>query len=72
MDFCEGFEDEKLAVLLLRQEIVRAGLDVTKPSREGLLKVVEYLGEAEYEFKEEKTVKGNKERRLSLAKNARE
>jgi small GTP-binding protein len=72
VDFCEGFEDEKLAMTLLRQEIIRAGLDVTKPSKEGLLKLVDYLAEVDSDLKDEEIALQNREKRLSLVKKAKE
>ncbi|UCE37587.1 MAG: GTP-binding protein [Thermoplasmata archaeon] len=68
VDFCEGFEDDRLAMTLLRQELLRAGLDVRSPSKVGLLKAIEYLAEAESEFKEEEIVMTNKERRREWAR----
>jgi small GTP-binding protein len=47
VDFCEGFKDTRISMLILRQEIARSGLDVNNPTKEGVLKVVEYLAEAE-------------------------
>jgi hypothetical protein len=55
-------------MLILRQEIARSGLDVNNPTKEGVLKVVEYLAEAENEFKEEKEVLSNLEKRLDWAR----
>lgn len=72
VDFCEGFDDDRVAMTLLRQELYRAGLDIRSPSKEGLLKAIEYLAEAESEFKDEKTVMNNKKRRLVWARNARD
>lgn len=63
VDFCEGFEDSRLVMPILRQEIARAGIDIRSPSKEGILKLIEYLGEAETEFKDEKTVSANLRRR---------
>ena len=57
---------------LLRQELYRAGIDIRSPSKEGLLKAVEYLAEAESEYKDEKTVIGNKKRRLDWVKGVRD
>ncbi len=56
VNFCEGFSDSRLAMLILRQEIARAGIDIRSPSKEGVSKLVEYLAEAECEFNDEKTV----------------
>ncbi len=72
VDFCEGFDDEKLAMSLLRQEIVRAGLDIANPEKDALLRVVEYLAEVENDYLDEETVHKNEMRRLSLAKGAKE
>jgi small GTP-binding protein len=57
-----------VSMLILRQEIARSGLDVNNPTKEGVLKVVEYLAEAENEFKEEKEVLSNLEKRLDWAR----
>jgi len=64
VDFCEGFKDSRLAMPILRQEVARAGVDTRSPSKEGILKLVEYLAEAETEFQGEKTVRENLRKRL--------
>jgi hypothetical protein len=71
VDFCSGFTDEKLAMLMLRQEIIRAGLDINQPSKDGLLRLVEFLADAEAEYIDTDTVVRNRKRRLSLAHGAR-
>ncbi len=71
VDFCEEFDDDRLAMCMLRQEITRAGLDVRNPTREGLLRVIEYLAEAETEFMDAKTAISNRERRLAWAREAK-
>ncbi len=63
VDFCEGFKDSRLAMPILRQEVARAGIDIRSPSKEGILKLLEYLAEAETEFKDEKTVTENLRKR---------
>lgn len=72
VDFCEGFEDDRVAMSMLRQEIVRAGIDIRSPSKAGLLMVVEYLAEAESEYKDAEEVNLNKDRRMQLARSVRE
>ncbi|MCK4443964.1 MAG: GTP-binding protein [Thermoplasmata archaeon] len=67
MDFCEGFDDHRVAMVILRQEIARAGIDIRKPTKEGIIKAVEYLAEAELEFLDQDIVKKNRERRLRWA-----
>lgn len=64
VDFCEGFKDSRLAMPILRQEVARAGVDIRSPSKEGILKLVEYLAEAETEFQDEKSVRENLRKRL--------
>lgn len=68
VDFCEEFEDSRLAMLILRQEIERAEININNPTKAGILNFVEYLAEAEIEFLDEKTVHSNLEKRLSWAK----
>jgi small GTP-binding protein len=68
VDFCVGFKDSRISLLILRQEIARSGLDINNPTKEGVLKVVEYLAEAENEYMDEKTVMANLDRRLDWAR----
>lgn len=67
MDFCERFDDQRVAMVILRQETTRAGVDIQKPAKEALIRAVEYLAEAELDFFDQDTVKENRERRLELA-----
>ncbi len=71
VDFCDDFEDDRVAMSLLRQEIIRAGIDIRSPSKEGLLKLVEYMVEAQSEYKNEKFVMENRDKWLKLAKEVR-
>jgi small GTP-binding protein len=68
VDFCEGFKDSRISMLILRQEVARSQLDVNDPTKEGVFKVVEYLAEAETEFMDEKTVMANLDRRRNWAR----
>lgn len=72
VDFVESFGDPKLAMMVLRQEVVRAGVDVRRPHREGLLKVVDYLAEAEHDRADREAVVRNRERRLGWVLRVRE
>jgi small GTP-binding protein len=67
VDFCDGFDDSRHAMPILREEINRAGIDIRSPSKGGILKLIEYLAEAESEFHKEKTVKSNFEKRKKWA-----
>jgi small GTP-binding protein len=72
VDFCEGYKDSRVAMVIIRQEIARAGIDINNPKKEGLHKLVEYLADAEMEFLDEDTVFTNLERRNELTRNIRE
>jgi hypothetical protein len=71
LDFYEGFADSRQSMYILRQELARAAFDINNPTKEGVLRAVEYLAEAEAEFKDEVTVKENLERRMKWAKKIR-
>lgn len=72
VDFCQDFTDSRMAMIILRQEIARAQIDIDNPTKEGILKAVEYLAEAEYEFNDEDKVFSNLEKRRDWANNIRE
>ena len=67
MDFCSGFTDQRLAMTLLRQELTRASIDINNPDKAGVLRAVEYLAEAENEYKDEKVVVENLKKRMEWA-----
>ncbi len=67
VDFCRGFEDSRMSMLVLRQEITRAGIDINNPARDGVIKAVEFLAEADSEFKDEKKVRSNLKRWREIA-----
>jgi small GTP-binding protein len=67
LDFSENFEDPRLAMLILRQELTRAAFDINNPTKPGILRAVEYLAEAEAEYMDEDIVKANLKRRLEFA-----
>jgi small GTP-binding protein len=69
LDFCEQFSDSKMAMAILRQEIARAGVDISNPTKQKIQKAVEYLAEAELEFNKEEIVLSNLRRRRKLANN---
>jgi Ras-related protein Rab-7A len=69
VDFCDGFSDSKMAMVMLRQEIARAGIDISNPTKEKIFKVVEYLAEAENEFMDEESVITNFNKRKEWANN---
>jgi tRNA U34 5-carboxymethylaminomethyl modifying GTPase MnmE/TrmE len=68
-DFCRGYGGMEDGMPVIRTQFRRAGVDIKKPTKEGLIKVVEYLVEVEKEFKDEATVTSNlAKRRRWIAK----
>ncbi len=65
MDSCEAMGGQEAAMPIVRQQIVKAGLDVKAPSVEGLKLAVEYLAEAESSFRNAEDVEASKLKRLS-------
>ena len=72
VDFCGKLDDERVAMSMVTQELIRAGVDVRKPSAEGLVKAVEYLAEAESAFNDPQEVMKNRERRLEWVLRAKD
>lgn len=72
MDFCSGFSDQRLAMTLLRQEVTRASIDINNPDKAGVLRAIEYLAEAENEYKDEKVVVENLKKRMEWANGIKE
>ena len=72
VDFCESSEveigDERVTMVVLRQEVVRAGIDVRNPTKEGILRLVDYLAEVERDFRPPESVAVNRDRRLAWAR----
>jgi len=69
-DFCEEFGDLESAMPIVKQQFTRAGVDVKAPSKDGLLRVVEYLAEIENGFKPDDRVTDNRTRRLTWVRKA--
>ena len=72
VDFCKGFGDSRMAMYILRQEIAKAGIDISRPTKESILNVVGYLAEAESGFMDEETVYSNFDKRMKWAHRIKE
>lgn len=70
MDFCDLMGGQEAAMPIVRQQLTRAGVDVKAPTREGLRLAVEYLAEAESDFRNAADVEETKQRRLAWIKEA--
>lgn len=68
MDFCDLMGGQEAAMPIVRQQLTRAGVDVKAPTSEGLRLAVEYLAEAESDFRNAADVEATKNRRLAWIK----
>ena len=68
MDSCDAMGGQEAAMPIVRQQILRAGVDVRAPSVEGLKLAVEYLAEAESSFRNAVDVEASTRRRLGWIK----
>lgn len=68
MDFCDLMGGQEAAMPIVRQQLTRAGVDVRAPTREGLRLAVDYLAEAESDFRNAADVEATKKRRLGWIK----
>ncbi len=63
-DFCKDFGGVEAGTPVLNEQFKRAGLDINKPTKEGLVKVVDLLANVERSFKSEEDVEKSKAKRL--------
>ena len=70
MDFCREFGDIESAMPIVKQQFTKAGLDVRGPTKDALLRVVDFLSEVEAGFKPAEVVSENRTRRTSWVRKA--
>ena len=70
MDFCREFGDIESAMPIVKQQFTKAGLDVKGPTKDALLRVVEFLSEVEAGFKPAEVVSDNRARRTGWVRKA--
>ena len=68
MDFCDLMGGQEAAMPIVRRQMTRAAVDGRAPTREGLRLAVEYLAEAESDFRNAADVEATKKRRLGWIK----
>ncbi|MEW5937949.1 MAG: Rab family GTPase [Candidatus Thermoplasmatota archaeon] len=71
-DFCRAYGDHETAMAIVRQQFTRAHVDINAPVKEGLLKAIEYLAEAERSFRSEEEVRTNMFRRKGIVNKVEE
>lgn len=70
MDFCREFGDVESAMPIVKQQLTKAGLDVKGPTKEALLRAVDFLSEVESGFKPAEVVSENRTRRVGWVRKA--
>src|SRR5437773_116280 len=68
MDFCDVMGGHEAAMPIVRQQLMKAGVDVRAPTREGLRLAVDYLAEAESAFRNAADVEASKKKRIGWIK----
>ncbi len=68
MDSCDTLGGQEAAMPIVRQQLVRAGVDVRSPTIEGLKLAIECLAEAESGFRNAEDVEASKLKRLGWVK----
>ncbi len=71
MDFCNQFGGIQAGMPIVREQFIKAGVNIKNPTKEGLIKAVNKLAEVEKIVKDPQTVTLNKNRRLALIRDAR-
>jgi small GTP-binding protein len=69
-DFCESYSDQETAMSIIRAQFAKAGVDVKAPTKEGLLKSIDLLAEAEKGLKGEDDILRNRHRRRQAVERA--
>ena len=71
-DFCIGYGDEEKGMEILREHFLKAGVDASNPTKQGLLKLIENIAEEGSKFMSEEIAKERKEKWLRMVKDAKE
>ncbi|UCD91922.1 MAG: GTP-binding protein [Methanobacteriota archaeon] len=71
MDFCNQFGGLEAGMPIVREQFIKAGVNIKNPTKEGLIRAVNMLAEVEMTIKDHQTVTRNRNRRLALIRGAR-
>jgi len=66
VEFVDSFGDQGVAMAIVRTQFGRAGLDISHPTKELLIRAVEYLAETERDFRSEQDVNVNLSKRRMM------
>ncbi len=70
-DFCMEYGELEEAMPVLRKQIMSAGLDLNKPKKDALIRVIEKLGDVEMGFKRKEIAMANFSKRLKWIKESK-
>lgn len=71
-DFCDAYEDKDEGMKILREQFIRAGVGVSNPTKEGMLKAIDYLIEEVTKVLDEETVKVIRHRWVQMVNDAKD
>ena len=66
VDFVESFGDQETAMAIIRQQFKNAGVDISAPTKDSLIRAVNMIAEAERDFKPEKEVNRSLSKRKAM------
>lgn len=71
-EFCRLYGDEDKGMEVLREQLVKAGVEISKPHKAGLVKAIEYLAEELSSLMDTEEIKGQKEKWLRMVAEAKD
>ncbi|UCG70939.1 MAG: GTP-binding protein [Thermoplasmata archaeon] len=71
-DFCSDYEDKEKGMKVLQDQFVKAGVEISKPTKQGMIRAIEYLAEEELKFMDEAAVNQRKEKWLRMVRGVKE
>lgn len=66
VEFVDSYGDQEMAMAVVRTQFKKAGLDISNPTKDALLRAVDLLAEAERDFRPEKDVSKNLMKRKAM------
>ncbi|UCF07574.1 MAG: hypothetical protein JSW28_07985, partial [Thermoplasmata archaeon] len=71
-DFCREFGDKEKGMEILRGQFVKAGVEISRPTKAGVIKAIDYLAEELQKFQPHYEVDHTKHKWLRMIKDAEE
>jgi small GTP-binding protein len=72
IDFCENYADNNKGMKALRDQFVKAGVEISRPTKQGMIRAVEYLIEEASKFMDPATLEQKREKWLRMVRDAKE